>query len=97
MGVVPRTWRLRVVLIGIRDIDDREHRGIRESGITVFTMSDIDEQGMAVVSRKALDIVTDNTAGFHISFDVDGCDPTVVPGSGTLASGGVVFAEHISC
>jgi arginase family enzyme len=41
-----RMWSL----IGIRDIDDRERRVIRESGITAFTMSDIDEQGMAAVS-----------------------------------------------
>jgi arginase len=61
--------------------------------VTVFTMSDIDEQGMAAVSRKALNIVTENTAGFHISLDVDGCDPTVIPGSGTLVSGGVSFRE----
>jgi arginase len=92
-GASPSVKPKNVVLIGIRDIDDRERRVIRESGITVFTMSDIDEQGMVAVSRKALDIVTENTAGFHISFDVDGCDPTVIPGSGALVSGGVSFCE----
>jgi arginase len=84
-----RMWSL----IGIRDIDDRERRVIRESGITAFTMSDIDEQGMAAVSRKALEIVTKNTAGFHISFDVEGSDPTVIPESGTLVLGSVSFLE----
>jgi arginase len=92
-GASPSVKPENVVLIGIRDIDDRERRVIRESGITVFTMSDIDEQGMVAVSRKALDIVTENTAGFHISFDLDGCDPTVIPGSGTLVSGVVSFRE----
>ena len=33
------------------------------------------------------------TAGFHVSFDVDGCDPSVIPGSGTLVPGGVGFRE----
>jgi arginase len=46
-GASPSVKPKNVVLIGIRDIDDRERRVIRESGITVFTMSDIDEQGMA--------------------------------------------------
>jgi len=49
--------------------------------------------GMAAVSRRALEVVNDGTAGFHISFDVDGCDPTVIPGSGTLVPGGVSFRE----
>lgn len=82
-----------VVLLGIRDIDDHERQIIRDSGIKVFTMSDIDELGMTEVSRQTLEIVTANTAGFHISFDVDGCDPSVIPGSGTLVPGGVSFRE----
>ncbi len=92
-GINPAIKPENVVLIGIRDIDDRERKVIRESGITAFTMSDIDEQGMTAISRQALEIVCDNTAGFHLSFDVDGCDPSVMPGSGTLVPGGVNFRE----
>lgn len=82
-----------VVLIGIRDIDDHERELIRSSGVTAFTMRDIDEHGMAHVCRETLNIVNADTAGFHISFDVDGCDPSVIPGSGTLVPGGVSFRE----
>ena len=56
-------------------------------------MREIDEHGMAAIARRALEIVNDGTVGFHISFDVDGCDPTVIPGSGTLVPGGVSFRE----
>jgi arginase len=56
-------------------------------------MREIDEHGMAEVAKRALEIVNDGTSGFHISFDVDGCDPTVMPGSGTLVPGGVSFRE----
>ena len=69
------------------------NRIIRESGIHAFTMREIDEHGMAAVSKRALEVVNDGTAGFHVSFDVDGCDPTVIPGSGTLVPGGVSFRE----
>lgn len=93
LGQRPAVKPENVVLLGIRDIDDNERKIIRESGIKVFTMSDIDELGMTDVSRQTLEIVTTNTAGFHISFDVDGCDPTVIPGSGTLVPGGVSFRE----
>ncbi|MGB7451069.1 MAG: arginase [Lysobacterales bacterium] len=93
LGFSPKLNPDKVVLIGIRDIDAGERKIINESGIHVFTMRDIDEHSMAKVARRAMDIVTDGTAGFHVSFDVDGCDPTVIPGSGTLVPGGVRYRE----
>ena len=93
LGFSPKVRPENVALIGIRDIDAGERKIIRDSGIHAFTMREIDEHGMAVVARRALEIVNDGTAGFHISFDVDGCDPTVMPGSGTLVPGGVSFRE----
>jgi len=83
----------RVALVGIRDIDDRERDLIHASGVHTFTMRDIDEQGIASVSRQAIEIVSAGTAGFHLSFDVDVCDPAYMPGSGTLSPGGVSLRE----
>ena len=82
-----------VVLVGVRDIDGDERKLLKKSGITVFSMRDIDELGMGFVSSEAIKIVTKNTSGFHVSFDVDGCDPDVIPGSGTIVPGGVSFRE----
>jgi arginase len=92
-GFSPKVRPQNVALIGIRDIDAHERRNIRESGIHAFTMRDIDVQGMAAVAQRALEVVNDGTAGYHLSFDVDGCDPSVIPGSGTLVPGGVNFRE----
>lgn len=93
LGFSPKVRPENVALIGVRAIDAHERQIIRESGIHAFTMREIDEHGMAAVSKRALEIVNDGTAGFHVSFDVDGCDPTVIPGSGTLVPGGVSFRE----
>lgn len=93
LGFSPKVDPDNVALIGIRDIDAHEREIIRESGIHAFTMREIDEHGMADVSKRAMEIVNNGTAGFHVSFDVDGCDPTVIPGSGTLVPGGVSFRE----
>ncbi len=82
-----------VVLIGIRAVDRIEREFIRRSRVTAFTMRDIDELGMSEVSRRALEIVNTDTAGFHVSFDLDGCDPDVIPGTGTLVPGGVSYRE----
>lgn len=92
-GFLPKIDPENVALIGIRDIDDRERDIIHGSGIRTFTMSEIDRDGIAEVTKKALEVVTAGTAGFHVSFDVDGCDPTVIPGSGTLVPGGVTYRE----
>ena len=93
LGFSPKVNPENVALIGIRDIDAGERKIIKKSGIHAFTMREIDEVGMAEVAQRALRVVNDGTDGFHISFDVDGCDPTVIPGSGTLVPGGVSFRE----
>ncbi|MGB5247730.1 MAG: arginase [Woeseia sp.] len=93
LGSHPAIDVKKAVLIGIRDIDRIEREIIRKSGITAFSMREIDEIGMAKVARKALEIVNDGTAGFHVSFDLDGCDPDVIPGTGTAVPGGVSYRE----
>jgi arginase len=93
LGADPAVAPENVALIGIRDIDRVEREFINRSGITAFTMRDIDQLGMSEVSRRALEVVNVDTAGFHVSFDLDGCDPAVIPGSGTLVPGGVSYRE----
>lgn len=92
-GFSPKVAPENVALIGVRALDAGERKIIRESGIHAYSMREIDERGMAAVTREALEYVNDGTAGFHISFDVDGCDPSVIPGSGTLVPGGVNYRE----
>ena len=83
----------KVALVGIRDIDSAEREAIKKSGIHTFTMRDVDERGMRSVAEEIIKVVTSGTGGFHLSFDVDGCDPALIPGSGTLVPGGVNFRE----
>ena len=83
----------KVVLIAIRSIDPTEKAFVRESGVTVLTMRDIDEMGARGVMRKAIEIATDGTDGFHFSFDMDGVDSQVAPGVGTPVRGGLTYRE----
>ncbi len=82
-----------VALVGIRDIDAGEAKLVRDSGINVWTMADIDAKGMPQVVKEVLQVVNVDTDGFHLSFDVDGLDPEVVAGVGTTVPGGVNFRE----
>src|SRR6201995_783479 len=79
--------------MGIRNLDDREKELIRDSGVHVFTMKDIDRSGIASVVERALSIAGTGTAGIHVSFDLDVCDPTIAPGVGTPVKGGLDYRE----
>ena len=81
-----------VVMIGIRDLDSVERNQLRESGITVYTIRDIDERGIGTVTREALARLN-HRKRIHVSLDVDGLDPHEAPGVGTPCSGGLTYRE----
>ena len=92
-GFAPKVTPERTVLIGIRNLDEREKERIRESGVHVFTMKDIDRGGIASIVERALAIAGRDSAGIHVSFDLDVCDPTIAPGVGTPVKGGLDYRE----
>lgn len=81
------------VLIGARDLDPLERKALKDSGVTVFTMREIDEQGMYRVMKKALKIACDGSDALHVSFDLDSMDPLDAPGVGTPVQGGITYRE----
>ena len=83
----------RMVFIGLRDVDEGEKRTIRELGVKAFTMSDVDRLGMSAVITEALAIAADGPGSLHVSFDMDGIDPTEAPGVGTPVRGGLSYRE----
>lgn len=83
----------RTVLIGLRDVDAGEKRTIRERGIHAYSMSDIDRLGMERVIEEALEITGPAPGTLHISFDMDGIDPSEAPGVGTPVRGGISYRE----
>jgi arginase len=92
-GFSPKVRWDRTVLIGARDVDRGERALIREAGIRTFTMREIDEDGIVPVLEEALAIVSDGTAGFLVSWDMDFVDPNFAPGVGTAVKGGVDYRE----
>lgn len=87
-----------VVVIGARDVDGAEREVVRKTGVRVYTMSELDDRGTAVCVREAIERVTANTVGVHLSFDLDGVDPQHAPGVGTAVPGGLNLREsHLIC
>ena len=82
----------RVALVGVRSLDPGERELLAELDACVFTMSDLDRQGVEPAIREALEHVAG--AGFvHVSLDMDVLDPDVAPGVGTPVRGGLSYRE----
>ena len=92
-GFRPMVEPRNVSLVGIRDLDAKERRIVKDSGVHVYTMRDIDERGMREVMAEALRFATDETDGVSVSLDLDFVDPEDAPGVGTPVRGGVTYRE----
>jgi len=96
-GDAPAVLPKHTVLVGIRNLDETEKQIVRTSKAHVFTMKEIDRLGMAEVMERAISLASRGTGGFHVSFDLDACDPTVAPGVGTPVKGGLSYREsHVA-
>jgi arginase len=92
-GYKPKVEPRNIAMVGIRDLDAKERRLVKESGVHVFTMRDIDERGMREVMAEALRFAADDTDGIAVSLDMDFVDPSEAPGVGTPVRGGVTYRE----
>jgi arginase len=89
---LPAVDARRVALLGVRSLDDGERGLLREAGVRVFTMSEIDRIGVERAVSEALDRVSGG--GFvHVSLDMDALDPEIAPGVGTPVRGGLTYRE----
>ena len=82
-----------VAIVGLRDVDDEERDLLRDSSVSAYTMTDLDDRGVPTVLGEALEAVTRNTDGLYLSLDMDSLDPGEAPGVGTLVRGGVSYRE----
>lgn len=83
----------KIALIGVRTLDPGERVLLKESGVNVFTMADIDRRGLQKILEEALSRISLETDALHVSFDMDALDPDVAPGVGTPVSGGLSYRE----
>ncbi|WP_031540065.1 MULTISPECIES: arginase [unclassified Bacillus (in: firmicutes)] len=93
LGISPKIKPEHVVIIGARSLDEGERRLIKELGIKVFTMHEIDRMGMTKVMEETVRYLKDKTDGVHLSLDLDGLDPNDAPGVGTPVPGGISYRE----
>ncbi len=81
-----------VALVGVRSLDPGEQALVRELGIAVYTISDLDRRGVEPVIEEALARVS-GASFVHVSVDLDVVDPEFAPGVGDPVLGGLSYRE----
>jgi len=87
----------RVAVVGARDLDEGEKANLREAGVMVMGMEQIDRLGMSTAVEKAIERVSQDVDGIYLSFDMDALDPRHAPGVGTPVAAGLTQREgHVA-
>lgn len=95
-GFSPKVLPEHSALIGIRDVDRDEAETVkiyRNKGMQVYTMTDVDKQGVTRIIARVLNDFKNEVDHIHISFDLDGIDPDYASGVGTPVEGGLTYRE----
>lgn len=94
-GYSPKVKPENIVIIGARSVDPGERELIKEHGIRVYSMHEIDKMGMHAVIEDSIRYLKEerNTDAVHLSLDLDGIDPMYTPGVGTPVPGGISYRE----
>lgn len=93
LDYAPKVKPKNIVIVGARSLDPGEKELIKEKGIKVYTMHEIDRLGMSYVMEDAITYLKKKTDGVHLSLDLDGLDPSEAPGVGTPVMGGLTYRE----
>lgn len=96
-GAEPKLRPENICLIGVRDYEAEEKEFLESQGVRVFYMDDVAARGLPAVIDEALARVKDGTAGFGVSIDIDGFDPSLAPAVGTAVPDGIDCGEFLGC
>ena len=85
-----------VCFAGTRDLDPGERALMRDAGVTVFSMSEIDRTGFPESVRRIAGFFRGRGVdAVHVSFDMDVLDPMFAPGTGIPLPAGLTNREAL--
>jgi len=96
MNKCPKLNPKHVVLIGARSYEEEEESFLKQAGVKIFYMDEIKKRGLKEIMKEALALVTHQTVGFGVSFDLDVYDSEVAPGVGSPEPDGLKAEETLA-
>ncbi|MFB6210887.1 MAG: agmatinase family protein [Halobacteriales archaeon] len=76
--------------VGIRGYEGPDFFEFAEAeGLNLFPMRAVNEQGIESVMNAAIAAAAEDCDAVYVTFDIDGVDPSVAPGTGTPCPGGL--------
>lgn len=87
-GDAPKLKPENVILMGIRSFEEGEAKHLKKLGVKIYFMEEVRARGIEVVMKEAYESLSSRVkVGFTI--DVDGFDPSFLPGTGTPVQDGI--------
>ncbi|CAD5207432.1 unnamed protein product [Bursaphelenchus okinawaensis] len=93
---IPKIHPQNLAMVGIRSYESAEQKLLEELNVRVFYMDEIKKRGIAAVLAEAVAVANDGTAGFGMSIDLDGFDPSCAPAVGTPEKDGLDPDEFLN-
>lgn len=82
-----------VFIFGVRDLDLKEQKLIKEKEIKCLTYEEIKKIGLNQALKKVKDHFSEKTNDIHLSFDLDVLDPVISSGVSVPVEKGFTFHE----
>lgn len=89
----PKILPEHLCLIGTRSFESGEAELLKKLKVRIFYMDEIKRRGLEAVMAEARQIVSQGTAGYGVSIDIDSIDPNDAPGTGVAEPGGIAAAD----
>jgi arginase len=93
--VVRKLRPQNVVVIGARSSEKGEEDLLESLGVRVMRIEEVHDRGFDVCLDEAIEIVSKETVGYGITFDIDSLDPIDAPGVGSPEDGGLWLSDVV--
>jgi arginase len=94
-GWVGKLKAAHVVVIGARSYESDEASLLNRLGVRVMDIDEVRARGMVACMVEAIAIVSRDTVGYGVTFDVDALDPCDAPGVGSPVENGIRLADAL--
>ena len=83
-----------IFYLGVRDIDTGEQDILQKHPAHIYTRKDILQKGInSILKEISIRLAQQNINTIHLSFDIDGLDPSIATATGTPVADGITVSE----